>query len=464
MSNQTKASGAAPPFARLDNCTKAEAALRNSLVRFAGPGRDWQEWAADAFGGLARRRSGYRVRLRAVHLLPDRNHEIECVADGVARIGRKEGNDLLLPDFTVGSLHATVTAIPGGRCRVDFLRADDGPSRILANGAEFGILPWRIRVWSEPVFDEGNVAGIAAGALSTADWKSFHDLPGFIDVPVEIHPCGKVAYLSVEESLVSCIAGRMSADGVEPAAWAGAAGNRAARGVAAYMLLRLLERANRELRFPFRLVFPEETAAPAGPERGLMIRFTVHTGDLFGAVRLFIPFDLIEAVEWRGRMEDDAMPAITWPLQAVLATTGLASATVEEIVVGALLRVQANPALYLDNAFTEGWRTTVRTPNPLTFCVQDYFNRRIDMDREPNGVLPEMLRLDRLPVRLHAVLCEKEMSFADIRDLKPGTLVELNSREDGPVTVFLNGKRAGTGKLVKIDGELALEILDWRVI
>ena len=64
------------------------------------------------------------------------------------------------------------------------------------------------------------------------------------------------------------------------------------------------------------------------------------------------------------------------------------------------------------------------------------------------------------PVRLSAEIGRKQMPVNEILNLVEGQLVELDSAADDPADLYVNGRRLGTGKLVLIDGEWALQI-EW---
>ena len=68
----------------------------------------------------------------------------------------------------------------------------------------------------------------------------------------------------------------------------------------------------------------------------------------------------------------------------------------------------------------------------------------------------------QLPVLLHVVVGEKEMSLAEANGLVPGSIIELEAREGEPVDLAINGTRVGKGELVKVEGKLGVKILNWR--
>jgi flagellar motor switch/type III secretory pathway protein FliN len=69
--------------------------------------------------------------------------------------------------------------------------------------------------------------------------------------------------------------------------------------------------------------------------------------------------------------------------------------------------------------------------------------------------------LSQLPLRIHIVLSELEMSLAEAQSLAPGAILDLGKTKDSPVGIAINGKLAGQAQLVEIDGKLGVRILDW---
>ena len=64
------------------------------------------------------------------------------------------------------------------------------------------------------------------------------------------------------------------------------------------------------------------------------------------------------------------------------------------------------------------------------------------------------------PVRVSAEIGRKRMPVADVLALQDGQLVELDSAADDPADLYVHGRRLGTGRLVLVDGEWALQI-EW---
>ena len=85
------------------------------------------------------------------------------------------------------------------------------------------------------------------------------------------------------------------------------------------------------------------------------------------------------------------------------------------------------------------------------------------------GPLPENLSdgssstldLSGLPVRLHVILGQIELSLSDLNSLTCNSVVELDRAKGDPVQIAVNGKIIGSGLLVEIEGTLGVEISKW---
>ena len=77
---------------------------------------------------------------------------------------------------------------------------------------------------------------------------------------------------------------------------------------------------------------------------------------------------------------------------------------------------------------------------------------------EPANPHPD---LGQLPVLLHVVVGEKEMSLEEANGLIAGSIIELDAREGEPVDLAINGRRVGKGELVNVEGQVGVKIIHW---
>lgn len=64
------------------------------------------------------------------------------------------------------------------------------------------------------------------------------------------------------------------------------------------------------------------------------------------------------------------------------------------------------------------------------------------------------------PVRVSAEIGRRQLPVADVLALDHGQVVELDSAADDPADLYVNGRRLGSGRLVLVEGEWALQI-EW---
>ncbi len=87
------------------------------------------------------------------------------------------------------------------------------------------------------------------------------------------------------------------------------------------------------------------------------------------------------------------------------------------------------------------------------------------MDREPEPPTQGDLQkpnLAALPVRVHVVLSQLEMTLAELHNLRPGSIIELDRKKSDSVQLAVNGKIAGEGELVEIEGRFGVRIANWN--
>lgn len=65
---------------------------------------------------------------------------------------------------------------------------------------------------------------------------------------------------------------------------------------------------------------------------------------------------------------------------------------------------------------------------------------------------------DRVEVRVSIRLGETLMSVAELREAGPGTVLALDRAEGAPVDIVVNGQPIGTGDIVSVAGQRAVEI------
>jgi len=116
----------------------------------------------------------------------------------------------------------------------------------------------------------------------------------------------------------------------------------------------------------------------------------------------------------------------------------------------------------LPHDFSQGWTLIAETSNFRSFRVDKYFERSVGVGTGEAAVSAVKPDVSRLPIRVHVVLGEKELTFAEIQSLSPGAILELDAIKPDCVRLMINGKVIGEGELVDVEGKLAVRVLGWR--
>jgi type III secretion system YscQ/HrcQ family protein len=125
-----------------------------------------------------------------------------------------------------------------------------------------------------------------------------------------------------------------------------------------------------------------------------------------------------------------------------------------------------------------GWKVRKLAAWPFRGGITKCFERSLSMQGNTNktgdpfrngGPLPENLSdgssstldLSGLPVRLHVILGQIELSLSELNSLTCNSVIELDRAKGDPVQIAVNGKVIGSGLLVEIEGMLGVEISKW---
>jgi type III secretion system YscQ/HrcQ family protein len=98
--------------------------------------------------------------------------------------------------------------------------------------------------------------------------------------------------------------------------------------------------------------------------------------------------------------------------------------------------------------------------------IDNYFERKplisgdLQSGEAPNNESFPDLR--QLPLHVHVIVAEKELTLAEANGLAAGTILELDRQNDGQVSLAINGKILGEGQLVEIEGRLGVRISSWK--
>ncbi|HEX4772163.1 MAG TPA: type III secretion system cytoplasmic ring protein SctQ [Bryobacteraceae bacterium] len=388
-------------------------------------------------------------------------------------IGREPDNDIVVSVAGVGRHHARIVS-QERRYFLEDLGSANGtylndvklePHKpvLLKEGAQFLIFPHQFSFSSQQVWQRQDAIRVAGGAprviTSTERWS--HEFGGARLFTIRISPDVGSAGLRVSADLLKSLLYRISQaepEHIFPAD----------NGLFEFLLLSLLERANRELKFPFHFsLVPFE--APPKDEPGVSIEYVLDLTGAAGVIEVFLPGRLlkeIHRVRGGGQFPDIS---VSWHIFATVGYSDLSLQELADLEMGDVLLVSSAHRLLLPatpQAGDRGWEAALVQSEPRRLRIEQYFERS-NLTMESDAAIPKQEDFQKpdlttLPVRVHIVLSQLEMSLAELNKLRPGSIVELDREKCESVQLAVNGKIAGAGELVEIEGRLGVRISNWN--
>jgi type III secretion system YscQ/HrcQ family protein len=442
---------------RLASYRTADLPLWNWFVQaFPGAGA-WERWLGEVAGALLQRPGALRVRLERSNVTDSKSAGTELrLGDEPLTFGRDESNRVVLPEPAITRHHARLFR-EGGRLILEDLDSSMGTMvngrRMMATGRaelgdgdEFVIFPHRFVVRLEREWTAETAVKVGEAFSCPGEGDEFHaSVPvGWSVFPLRVEPVGAVFSLVVADALLEGLCERALAPlGPRPA---GLTPGREA--VIELLLLAALERANRELAMPFQFSLGRRGRRAVVTGEGLAAGATLQLSDLRGAFRVFLPRVAMERMRaaWAG---PKAAPPeeIGWRLRCSTGSVVLTPAEMASLEVGDVVLFERRCAVLYPGRDDAGW-WAVRTGT-------GQFKLETKMAIETPTVL------DELPLRLHVVIDDKELSWAEVARLTVGSVIELGREPREPVQLAVNGRLVGTGELVEIEGRLGVKVLSW---
>lgn len=443
--------------AQLASFRREELPLRNWYATAFPVASHWELWLRDVAAALLMRPGRMNVRLERSNLTdPTFKADDLRLGDEPMLFGRGEGNTVLLPEPAITRNHARFYR-EGARLLLEDLDSAMGTlvneRRMVATGRaeltdgdEFVIFPHRFVVRLEREWTPEKDVQVGEAFECSAGSTEFHaSIPaGWSVFPVTVEPVGAVLSLVVADTFLEELCARALAP-LGPRS-AGLTPGREA--IIELLLLASLERANRELAMPFQFSLGRRGRLPHEAGQGLAVGATLRVGDLRGAFRLFLPWAAMAKMQtvWSGP-EHQPPAELGWRLRVSVGMVELTSAERAKLEPGDVILYDAAPSVLFPERDDQGW--TARSVS----ATQYELAQRIPM--ETASVL------DELPLRLHLIIDEKELTWAEVSRLAPGAILDLGRDPSAPVKLAVNGRQLGTGELVEIEGRLGVKLLTW---
>lgn len=469
-------------FHGLRKFTRTEAAALHAAASILKNPQPWKPWVEEAFGELFGDSRGLRITLLRESTLSREPAETCTFAHNTVSIGRSSDNDIVLPPGAVSRRHARITL----RDRELFLedlqsasgtyvggkRLEPEQPRRMSHGDEFLIFPYTFKVFLEELWEPDPELAVLHSQPTVVMAGAFHSLlgPDLCVFDLSVHPRAGSASLALPRSFLQVALSRLTRGAMTELAADDA-------DLLHFIVLTILERANRELRFPFQCSLAPRTKSKAAveleDEAGMMLEVALKLTGAQGRLLLFLPHSML-------RLARNAAPAprlhalratLQWKLTIRLGFVRLTVHDLQNIGPGDALLYTPGPELLLPARSArpqteQGWSVARDSEQAHRFVVGGFFERSEGMQEIENAGIEEntgaldSVDVQALPVRVHVVLSELELSLAQLEALKPGSIVELDG-SPASVQLVVNGKLLGSGELVEVEEKLAVQINRW---
>jgi flagellar motor switch/type III secretory pathway protein FliN/pSer/pThr/pTyr-binding forkhead associated (FHA) protein len=457
----------------LKSYSRADVELINRFADVFRTDADWRVWLQEGLGALLEAPEERVLLLQQTNQIEPRESQTLSFRQDCINFGREPDNDIVVPVAGAGRRHARIVKRQG-RYFLEDLGSANGtylndvklrPHQpvLLNEGAQFLIFPHQFSFSNQQVWRPQHPIRVAAGVprviTSTEDWSQ--EFGGARLFTVRISPDIGSAYLRVSAGLLATLVHRVSQAEPEQIL-------PSDTGLFEFLLLALLERANSELRFPFYFsLVPFE--APPTDETGISIEYVLDLTGAAGVAELFLPGRLLTRISHTRSIYQSPDVPVSWHILAAMGYSDLSLEELADLETGDVLLVTSAHRLLLPatpQAGDRGWKADLLQSEPRRLRIEEYFERsNLAMESEAATTEQNDSRkpdLAILPVRVHIVLSQLEMTLAELNKLRPGSIVELDREKSEAVQLAVNGKIAGTGELVDIEGRLGVRVLSWN--
>jgi len=460
-------------FDGLTSYSRTDVELINRFADLFRAGADWPVWVQEVLGALLETAGERIIVLEQTNQIEPGGGRKLSFQKAEITIGREPDNDVVIPRAGVGRHHARITKQKGryfledlGSANGTYLndaRLDRDHPIALKESAQFLIFPDQFTFSTQQAWTPHEPIRVATSRPQIITWINARsrDLSGTRLFSVKVSPDIGTAVLRASEDFLRALVSGIShaeADHLIPAD----------AGLFEFLLLSVLERANRELNFPYHFsLLPFE--APEEGESGISFECVLGLPETTGVIAIFLPTRLLRNVrDFRQRSELSEIP-VSWPVTVTAGYSDLSLKDLTDLEISDVLLITSTRCLLLPSrpgGRESGWRVAPLQSDPLRLRIVDYFERNnVAMESQaPNSEQSDSQKpnLAALPVRVHIVLSELEMTLAELNGLTPGSIVELDREPSGPVQLAVNGKIAGAGELVEVEGRLGVRIVNWN--
>lgn len=462
-------------FENLRSLTKKEVTLWNWYCRTLPPEKEWRAWIADILGHLVQKPVGYQIRLVQSHLVETKFGEkvLNFGSKQEITLGRNPDSDVILTAGAIARKHARlflkdealhIEDLGGalGTYVWDTRLSERGPQRI-RNGDQFTIFPYRFRVEVDCEWTAETDVGISQLGvdLITRGEHFRRTPPGLSAFILQAYPSREKTLVDVSPTFLHQICQRVYG----PIGLHGTKSSVASdETLISFILFAILERINRSLQSSLRFTFVRGTEIGGEISKGISLQVLLRVGEVTGECRVFVPLSFLYNSDLNPPVDPtNCPPGLSWKFPISVAFVDLYPDEMEQVVTGDVLLVQQSPTLLMASKTGTGWTMTSLESNFTRFSLDKYVDGGLPVaNNAETAPAPSQSALATLPLRLHVVLAEKEITLAQIQSFTPGTIVELEGVKFQPVQLMVNGRILGEGELVDVEGTLAVKVVRWR--
>jgi type III secretion system YscQ/HrcQ family protein len=479
----------------LKKYTASEVASVNAHAKLLKGDSPWRSWAEGALTGLLEVPAGRRLKVtRSSEMHDEEVQSFTFEQRQEVTIGRAPESDIVLTQRSISRTHARFVEREDGFYLEDLESAsgtfinkeklERGQTRRLTNGDEIIIFPYSLSVEVEELWKPDEQVSVHHSCrFSSSSASDFlrslgSDLCLF---QLRISPGVGEVSLALGRRFLKEIISRLTRN-------ARAELTTADAGLFEFVVVSILERANREVQFPFQWLLLPSDKFTLQEGQGLMLETTVRLSSAHGTILLFLPDSCLAALHKAPPAEPPRWlrEELTWKLAVREGYVNLSLKDLEEVGPTDTLLYTPQAALLLPYhrsapAAEQGWRATWRDKNHDALEIQSFFSGEVNMNKdideteaaerpeeeeeqvvEEEQITDDAAELKSLMVRVQVVLSEVELSLGELEGLSEGSVVELEGEQRGAVQLVANGRVLGAGELVKIDDRLGVEITRWR--
>ena len=470
---QMNCSGEASIFHKVRHYSRCDVETVNVGAYLLEKRSSWKKWIEETLCDLLEVSQGLHLSLVCSSELQSGEDKTYSFRQNTITIGRASENDISLPLRSVSRQHAQIIQRNGeyfledlasvGGTYVNHQRLQPRQSKQLRSGDQFVISPYVFQVTVQDLWAQETGVSLAfssrlsPGAVSTFVTALGSDSCLF---QIALHPDLGQAILVLSRAFLTTILSRTVRE-ISPVLVAGDA------GVFEFVVVSILERANRELHFPFQCSLEPNNRFAPHDEYGLICEATLKLKDFHGFLSLFLPGTCLRNIR---KTKASSLPKamreqLSWKLSVRLGFTILRLRDVENLDLGDTLLYTEQAQIVLPKIAPErGWHVNWSKDDPsrltVTRCFEGGALMEENLNQQEEIEATSDITVDSLPVRVNVVLHEIEFSLRELEGLREGSIVEIGDIPE-QVQLVVNGKVFGAGELVRVEDQLGVQITRW---